>query len=380
MAANEVKPIRIGILTEIPSPYRVPLFNALADQDGIDVEVFFLREQQAERPHPLFSEEFRFGWRVLPGFVAVGGFRWLIINTQTIRAIRRAELDVLVLGGWNQPAFWLGLLAARRRIRTIAWVESTLRDLRPDSGIRRTAKRAFLRACDSCVVPGRAAAEFVTELGVRPERITVAPNAIDLTIFGERVANSWNRRDDLRARLGVTGFCILYAGRLSPEKGVDVLLHALRNLPPDANLVIAGIGPQEPELRRFATDALAGRVRFIGFVSRDDLVDWYAVADALVVPSRSETWGMTLNEGAAAGLPLVATEAAGGAWELVEDGVNGFRVPAGDAAALAGGLERLRSDDAFRASAGRRSSELGRAFTPEAWANAVAGVAQRLAG
>ena len=88
---------------------------------------------------------------------------------------------------------------------------------------------------------------------------------------------------------------------------------------------------------------------------------------------------MPLNEGAAAGLPLVATEAVGAAWDLIEEGRNGFRVPVGDAEALRKALRRLIGDDTFRRAAGARSRELAARFTPDAWAEAVAETTTRLA-
>jgi glycosyltransferase involved in cell wall biosynthesis len=113
-------------------------------------------------------------------------------------------------------------------------------------------------------------------------------------------------------------------------------------------------------------------VVFAGHALREELSRWYAAADAFVLPSRSEPWGMVLNEAAAAGLPLVATEAAGAAYDLIEPGVNGYLVPPDDVGALAGALRRVEADAAWRASAGRRSRELVQAFTPEAWATALA--------
>jgi glycosyltransferase involved in cell wall biosynthesis len=170
-----------------------------------------------------------------------------------------------------------------------------------------------------------------------------------------------------------SGCTFLYAGRLDAEKGLDVLLRAFARVP--GELLLAGSGRDEGRLRAMAPD----RVRFLGPLDRDELVRWYAAADAFVLPSRSEPWGMVLNEAAAAGLPLVATEEAGAARDLVENGVNGFRVPAGNEDALATALRRIAEDARFRAAAGARSLELGRRLTPEAWAKGVAGLARRLA-
>jgi glycosyltransferase involved in cell wall biosynthesis len=89
---------------------------------------------------------------------------------------------------------------------------------------------------------------------------------------------------------------------------------------------------------------------------------------------------MALNEGAAAGLPLVATDAAGGAHDLVVEGENGFRVPAGDATALRDALRRLAEDPALRARMGARSLEVGARFTPAAWARSMLAAATATSG
>jgi glycosyltransferase involved in cell wall biosynthesis len=140
-------------------------------------------------------------------------------------------------------------------------------------------------------------------------------------------------------------------------------------------VTVIGTGPEQEWVESIAPD----NVRFLGHLDQDELARCYASADALVLPSLSEPWGMVLNEAAAAGLALVATDAVGAARDLVEDGVNGFVVPAGDVPALRAALGRLAGDPEFRATAGARSRELVAGFTPEAWAGAVATLARRLA-
>jgi glycosyltransferase involved in cell wall biosynthesis len=246
------------------------------------------------------------------------------------------------------------------------WVESTSRDARP--AFAAGLKRLVARQAAAFVVPGRAAEDYVRSLAPGA-RVVHAPNAVDAELFASRVGE----RERLRLELGLERACVLYVGRLAPEKGVDLLVEAAHGL--DADVVIAGSGPEEARLRA----AAPANVRFLGHVDRDDLPAWYAAADVLCLPSRSEPWGMPLNEGAAAGLPLVASEAVGAAWDLIVDGENGFRVPADDNAALRRALGRLVADADFRRAAGRRSHDLSQRFTPEAWANAVAASVSTLA-
>jgi glycosyltransferase involved in cell wall biosynthesis len=220
----------------------------------------------------------------------------------------------------------------------------------------------MVRGAAGAFVPGSASREYAKALGMR--RVELAPNAVDASIFGRAAVD----------RSGHHGCTFLYVGRLDAEKGLDTLLEAFRDVP--GELLLVGSGTDEERLR-----ALAGeRVHFEGPHDRDELVDYYARADVFVLPSRSEPWGMVLNEAAAAALPIVTTEGVGAAHDLVEDGSNGFVVPVDDAAALAHALRTLAGDKALRRSAGHRSRELAARLVPEAWAEGVATLARGTVG
>jgi glycosyltransferase involved in cell wall biosynthesis len=353
--------MRFALVTEIPAPYRIPLFNALAER--VDLRVLFLAETDPRRTfYDLHEQEWRFAHEVIPGRSLERGGRWLVLSRGVGRRLRRFAPDAIGVGGWNQPAFVRALAYAKaHRVPIVSWVESTARDERGGRAPLELAKRALVRAYDGFFVPGQASFEYVRSFGVDPDRIALAPNAVDAARFaGPREPGDGTVR-------------FLYVGRLDPEKGLDVLLRAFDGVP--GELVFVGSGAAEEELRARAS----GRVVFTGPLPRDEVARWYRRADAFVLPSRSEPWGMVLNEAATAGLPLVATEGVGAARELLEDGVNGFRVPVGDERALADALRRLAEDAAFRTAAGARSRELAARLTPEAWADGVAGLARRLA-
>ena len=354
--------MRLALVTEIPAPYRIPLFNALAER--VELRVLFLAATDPRRAfYDLHEEEWRFAHEVLPGRSVQRGGRWLVLSHGLGPRLGHFSPEAIGVGGWNQPAFVRALAYAKtHRVPILSWVESTARDERSGRAPLELAKRALVRAYDGFFVPGRASHEYVRSFGVDADRIALAPTAVDAARFdGPREAGDGTVR-------------FLYVGRLDPEKGLDVLLRAFAGVP--GELVLVGSGTAEAELRASAGE----RVRFTGALPRDEVTAWYRRADVFVLPSRSEPWGMVLNEAAAAGLPLVATEGVGAARELVEDGVNGFRVPVGDERALAAALRRLAEDAAFRAAAGERSRELVAPLTPEAWADGVAGLARRLAG
>jgi glycosyltransferase involved in cell wall biosynthesis len=145
----------------------------------------------------------------------------------------------------------------------------------------------------------------------------------------------------LRAQLGVDAGApvVVYVGRLVPEKGVDVLLRALPGMlasQPCACLVIAGDGPERPELERLARElGVAGQVHFVG--TQHDVLPYYRLATVVAVPSRYEPFGLVAVEAMAAGRPVVASRV-GGLAETVVDGTTGRQTAPADPQALAEGL------------------------------------------
>ena len=101
--------MKLALITEIPAPYRIPLWNALAER--VDLRVIFLAERDPRRAYDLHRDEWRFEARVLPGRELVLGGRWLVASRGVSRELRGAE--AVLVGGWNQPAFFQAARAGR---------------------------------------------------------------------------------------------------------------------------------------------------------------------------------------------------------------------------------------------------------------------------
>jgi glycosyltransferase involved in cell wall biosynthesis len=232
-----------------------------------------------------------------------------------VRAARRLDADLL-------HAHWLpaGWVAARTGKPYVVQVWGT------DLALARRAPwlaRGVLRRARLVIAASNELAEDARALGAREVR--VIPSGVDLP-----------------AEVGAEAEPpeVLYAGRLSPEKGVLELVEAAAGL----NLVVAGDGP------------LRSRVpQSKGFVPHDELQRLYARAAVVACPSRREGFGVACLEAMAHGRPVVATPM-GGLRDLVVDGETGLVVPARDPAALRAALERLLGDPELR----RRLGEAGR--------------------
>ena len=180
---------------------------------------------------------------------------------------------------------------------------------------------------------GSAAARYLTAYGIPPERIRIVPNTIDVAGFGERAAAARTYSARIRRERGLPERYVLFAGRLVEVKGIEELIDARRLLGDSApELVVAGEGPLASELGD------EPGVHLLGFQDEERLIELYALADATVVPSRVEPWGVVVNEALACGCPVIASAAVGAAEDLVVDGENGWIVSARDAGALAAAL------------------------------------------
>jgi glycosyltransferase involved in cell wall biosynthesis len=205
--------------------------------------------------------------------------------------------------------------------------------------LRQTRDRA-LRRVDALICPSGYLASLAIGWGVPGERITVLPNAAPpLPPLPDR--------DEARARFDVEGPLLAFAGRITKQKALGVALDALARVE-GVTLVVAGDGPDLPELRREVSElGLDGRVRFVGPLDRDGVLTLFRAADASLLSSSWENFPHTVVEALAVGTPVIATKV-GGVPELVREGENGLLVAAGDREGLAAAIRRIVDDPALR--------------------------------
>jgi glycosyltransferase involved in cell wall biosynthesis len=368
---------RLVILTEIISPYRIPIFNALARQSGVSLHVIFLSETDPGlRQWEVHKEEIQFSYQVLPAWRRRIGRYNALLNLGLVRALNAASPDVLLCGGYNYVASWQALFWARARgIPFLLWSESNLQDLRRDHAFVEMLKDEFFRQCSGFVVPGRSAAEYLRTHKVKEWSVFTAPNAVDNNRFAVASAVARQNEPALRTQLGLPRRYFLFVGRLVPEKGVFELLSAYAKLNEQTRrqvgLVYAGDGASRRELEEHAAAVSPGMIRFAGFVQRDPLATYYALADMLILPTYSDPWGLVVNEAMACGLPVVVSRVAGCAANLVRENWNGLLVSPRDESSLLAAIGHLAENPDLCAAMGANSARLISLYSPTAWSLGV---------
>jgi len=302
----------------------------LAQHLGEDIQSIFLSFSEGRRCRPFLSALRQNGFEGHALRHDTPRFRSVI--REIAEHLQRLRADVLCCHGYK--ANILGRLAARPAGVPVVAVS---RGWTGDSWrirIYEALDRFLLRWMDRVVAVSHGQGHKVRQTGVPQERLRVIPNAINPERFMESDPHYQTKLARLfrKPRTCIVGA----AGRLSPEKGFDVLLDAAEQVlqwDPSIGFVLFGSGPCRADLaRQIQARGLAGSFVLAGF--RADLDRFIPFFDLLVLPSFTEGMPNVVLEAFAAGVPVVAT-AVGGTPELVEDGVSGYLVPPRDAHTLA---------------------------------------------
>jgi glycosyltransferase involved in cell wall biosynthesis len=350
-----MKRIAVDFVTIVPSPYQRDLFRALASRDEVDLSVHYLEASSPDSPWPQAALA-RYE-RIMPGF-------WLPLGADRVHVnwgvpdFRNA--DVVVLSSFTSITGQLLMRGALKRQRWVFWGERLRRRTGWRERVRERLAAPLAEATAIVGIGGEAMTAYARQFpGSRHYSV---PYHCDLDAF-----SALPRRPKPRSKC-----TFLFCGQMIPRKGIDVLLTAFDDLVKDqidAELLLAGREADLPQFLSAVSEATRSRIHFDGFLAPDNLPELMQRADVFVLPSRHDGWGVVVNQAAAAGLPLLVSDAVGARVELVEEGLNGFIVPAGDATALGQRMKWFVKNGDCIPAFGAASRQKARTMTPNAGAS-----------
>jgi glycosyltransferase involved in cell wall biosynthesis len=337
----------IAIIANAPTPYRLALHLRIA-REIPQVQLWSLFTHQTSNANwtldaPAEIGPVLFGQGEASGDQDKLGGAWREWQRggRVIRALAEHEVRFVVMMGYNDPGRWRVMRWCRATgIPCFLFGDSNIRgDLA--TGVKAWLKRLVVRRivswCDGVLVCGSLGRDYFLRYGARHDRIFFFPYEPDYALL-KTVSPDQVAAVRVRFKLPMDRRRLVYSGRLSPVKRVDLLIEAFIQLAPQRpawDLVVVGDGPLRQTLQQRVPAALRQRVVWAGFIDDQPTVSAiYRTCQVLVLPSDFEPWALVINEAAAAGMAIVASDIVGAAAELVRDGVNGRIFPAGDAAAL----------------------------------------------
>ena len=345
--------INVGIVSVVPSPYQQDIFQSLANCEGLFVSVYYLEYESPDSPWP--RSALRPFERVLPGFwLSIGGARFHIV-TQPPNLDRH---DVIILNSLTSSLSQAYLRKRRPTQKLVLWAEP----LRTQPTPLRRAMQGLLtspvKKSDAIVAIGSWARSCYQHQFPNVPTFNI-PYHCELEPFLKRSAKPGSKTFE-------TTF--LFCGQMIPRKGVDVLVRAFDALVvagARARLLLVGRRADLDDMLRPVSAATKDRISYEGFITPDRLPEVFERADVFVLPSRHDGWGVVVNQAMAAGLPIICTEAVGAGFDLVRDGVNGFRIPVNNPAKLTEVMKFFLEDKQRQLSFGAASRALAAQWTPQ---------------
>jgi glycosyltransferase involved in cell wall biosynthesis len=350
--------MRVAVCASHPIQYQAPLFRALARE--VDLKVFYAhRATAANQAAAGFGTEFLWDVDLLTGYeyeflnnraASPATNRFGGCDTPDVgTALRNGRFDAVVLLGWHLKSFQQALWACK-----VAGIPVAVRGDSQLGTFRRLTTKViksatypiFLRLFDAALVVGTRSREYWERYRYPTRRIFLSPHAVDNDWFAARAGSSARARMRKSLNIPEGEFVALFAGKLLQNKRPLDLIDAaavLKARGRSLTVLFAGSGPLETnianEARRSGVSA-----HLLGFRNQSEMPETYAAADALVLPSENETWGLVANEALACMRPVVLSDRTGAAPDLAGDGRAGRVFATGQIDELASALTSLMDD------------------------------------
>lgn len=350
---------KLAIITTHPIQYNAPLFRLLTERKKINVKVFYTWGQSKNEVY-----DAKFGFTRSWDIPLLDGYEhefvqntskhpdsnrfFGVINPGLTQQLKNENFDALLIIRWNVYSHLLLLQTFGKTTKLFFRGDSHL--LAKPKGIKGLFKKSILklvyRKVDTAFFVGTHNKAYFLQNGLTDRQLQYAPQAIDDIRFTKNLellkTKALNERTALNIPLNAVVF--LYAGKFYALKQLDLLITSFQQLKGEQyRLLLVGNGEQEQYLKELAkTDV---RILFQPFYNQSDMPWVYRMADVFVLPSKSETWGLGVNEAMVCGLPAIVSDQCGCAPELIVKGKTGFVFKTNNAADLLKQLESFTTKE-----------------------------------
>lgn len=335
------KPIKCGVFSTHPIQYWVPIYKELAAYSDVDLEVYYLSMHSVEGGLDVgFGQKVQWDVPLLEGYdhtlldnsgKGANGLGFMRYRAKGLfQLFREEKFDAILIPGYFCCYYIQVLLVAR-----LMGVPAFFRGDNKDSGGRRgvlknTLRSTFLRNYYRCFAGLFATATYMKQsfmkYGASPSKIHWAPHCVDSSLF-EGIRSEMGDRAQFRERMGVGEevVVLMLCGKMIEEKNPVFFLNALAKVKSESPtyLMFVGDGPLR-EMVELEAERLGISFTVTGFKNQTELPQYYDAADVVVLPSKSETWGLVINEAMIFGKPVVVSDAVGCCEDLVIEAKNGF--------------------------------------------------------
>ena len=371
---------KLAIITTHPIQYNAPWFRLLNQSDTVQPKVFYTWSQTEleDKFDPGFGKVVQWDIPLLEGYeycfvqnisITPGTHHFKgIINPTLISEIEEWQPDAVLVFGWAFQSHLKCIRYFNKKKPVLFRGDSTVLDDIP--GLKSYFRKIFLRwvysHIDYALYVGTNNKNYFLNNGVAQKKMWYTPHAVDNERFENEVSGFSREALKLRDDLGFKNddVVLLFAGKFEKKKNPFLLIDIARKIPDEKlKIVFVGNGKLEPELKKAAWNDK--RITFMGFQNQQMMPVIYRMADLFILPSHGpgETWGLALNEAMACGKPIMATDKAGGAVDLISEQVNGLIIKKNNTALLENLLNSALADKKILETMGEQSKIIIQQFS-----------------
>lgn len=333
---------RILLITNIPAPYRVDLFNYLQKhQLEHEYHVIYTSKNEENRMWSVDESNLHNSIILKSKVLKIKGRnddRFIHVPGNLIKEINRILPDVIIAWEYN-PSSILALLWCKvHKKKFIHLTDGTLFSERNIGPIQKMSRKIIISKADAYIASSTKAKEKLLAWGAKEQNIFISLLTVDIAPY--KLAKRDTRNN-----------IILYVGRIVRKKGLDLLINTLPEIGCDFQLRIVGNGTKEQitELKnRAASLGVEDKIEWLGFKSGQDLVDEYANASVFVLPTREDCFGLVLLEALCSGTPIVSSKYADGAYDIIINNENGFIIDPDNSLEFARAIEYIINNETIQ--------------------------------
>ena len=328
---------KLAIITTHPVQYNAPLFKLLHQRKQIEIKVFYTWSQTEAglKYDPGFGKHISWDVPLLNGYPYLFSYNSAlnpgshhkkgIKNPNLITEINTWGANAILVYGWNFEGHQSVINFFYKKLPLFFRGDSTL--LGEQFGMKKIIRRIYLKFIYSkfsvALYAGEANKAYFLAHGFKKGQLVFMPHAIENERFyvnPQMEIEVAKFKSNLGIKAEATVF--LFVGKLDKNKNIELLIETFLKLNNVAHLIIAGSGKLEHTL--VSQNSNQKNIHFIGFVNQQTMPAIYNSCHVFILPSKSETWGLAINEAMAAGKAIIASNTCGAAYDLVKHNKNGF--------------------------------------------------------
>lgn len=340
----------VVIITNIPAPYRVDFFDYLQkNQKDYRFTIVYSSKNEDNRSWEIDQSKMNHCVFLESKTIKIKkrlDTRYVHIPWGVSKVLKQLKPDVVVGSEYNPTILQAVVYCKRKKIPYVSWTDGTLFSERNFGRVQLLSRKFVVSRADAFIGSSTKSKEAQIYYGADEKKCHISYLAVDVEKYIQKPQGKGTGK-------------ILCVGSLIERKGVDLLLSALALTENKFELYLAGGGEEKEKLSKLAKKLkIEDRVHFLGQLSREELLKHYADSDLFVLPTREDCFALVILEAMCSELPIVCSKYADGAYDLIEEGKNGFVVDPYDAKAFAEKMDLLLKDKALRENMRTQSKEV----------------------